>query len=145
MQKAILALGLSMAAAAAPLAHALAAEPAPAPVLSPAITVEQTLTGQPVVLPQGAVAVAMRLAEFPAGFQGPVHKQPYARYAYVLSGRLRVNYEEQKVTKEFGPGAFMVEGIDQWHSVETIGPAPVKLLVIDQTPPGAASVVIKGR
>jgi quercetin dioxygenase-like cupin family protein len=135
MQKAILALGLSIAAVAAPVAQAWAAD----------ATFDRTLTGQPVVLPQGPVTVAMRVAEFPAGFHGPVHKQPYARYAYILSGRLRVSYDEQKVTKEFGPGELMVEGIDQWHSVETVGPDPVKVMVIDQTPPGAPNVVIKGR
>jgi quercetin dioxygenase-like cupin family protein len=87
----------------------------------------------------------MRISEFPAGFHGPVHKQPYPRYAYLMSGRLRVTYDDQKVVKEFTAGDFMVEGIDQWHSVEAIGPEAVKVLVIDQTPPGAPNVVIKGR
>jgi len=123
-------------------AVALAAA-APAQPTSSAVKFDQTITGQPVILPQGPVAVEVRVSEFPAGFKGPVHKQPYARYAYILSGRLRVHYEDGGVTKEFGQGEAMIEGIDQWHWVEPVGSEGVKVLVIDQTPPGAANVVIR--
>jgi len=124
-------------------AAAAVAAAAPAPMTSTAMKFERTITGQPVTLPQGPVAVEVRLAEFPAGFKGPVHKQPYARYAYILSGRLRVHYEDGGPVKEFGPGEAMVEGIDQWHWVEPVGPEGVKVRVVDQTPPGAANVVIR--
>jgi quercetin dioxygenase-like cupin family protein len=134
MKLLVVALGLAVAAPAA-------AEPAKA--TSTALQFDRTLTGQPVTLPQGPVTVEMRVSEFPAGFKGPLHKQPYARLAYILAGRLRVHYEVGGVTKEFGPGEAMVEGIDQWHWVEPIGPEGVKVLVIDQTPPGVANVVIR--
>jgi quercetin dioxygenase-like cupin family protein len=132
----LLVLGLALA-----LAVPAAAQPTKA--TSTAIQFDHTLTGQPVTLPQGPVHVEIRVSEFPAGFKGPVHKQPYARYAYILSGRLRVHYEDGAVVKEFGPGEAMVEGIDQWHWVEPVGDKGVKVLVVDQTPPGAANVVIR--
>jgi quercetin dioxygenase-like cupin family protein len=134
---------LAVTVASAHLSPAQAAEPAKAPASGTVF--DHTITGQPLILPQGPVAVAMRVSEFPAGFHGPVHKQPYPRYAYVLSGRLRVTYDDQKVVREFGPGELMVEGVDQWHSVEAVGPEAVKVMVIDQTPPGAQNVVIRGR
>ena len=121
----------------------LAAHAAPAQPTSTSLPFDATVTGQPVVLPQGPVHVEFRVSEFPAGFKGPVHKQPYARYAYILSGRLRVHYEDGGLVKEFGPGEAMVEGIDQWHWVEPVGSEGVRVLVVDQTPPGAANVVIR--
>ena len=133
-------LSLALALAAPGLAARAAG---PAQPTSTAVSFDRTITGQPVVLPQGPVKVEVRVSEFPAGFKGPVHKQPYARYAYILSGRLRVTYEDTKLVKEFGPGEAMIEGIDQWHWVEPVGADGVKVLVIDQTPPGAANVVIR--
>jgi quercetin dioxygenase-like cupin family protein len=133
MKKTILALGLAVATAVAAPGLARAAE----------VTFDRTLTGQPVVLPQGPVTVAIRVSDFPANFHGPMHKQPFARYAYILAGHLRVTYEDSGLVKEFGPGDAMVEGIDQWHFVETLGGESVKVLVVDQTPPGAPNVVIR--
>jgi quercetin dioxygenase-like cupin family protein len=133
MKKTILALGLAVATAIAAPGLARAAE----------VTFDRTLTGQPVVLPQGPVTVAIRVSDFPANFHGPMHKQPFARYAYILAGHLRVTYEDTGLVKEFGPGDAMVEGIDQWHFVETLGGEGVKVLVVDQTPPGAPNVVIR--
>src|ERR1700684_3221699 len=102
---------------------------------------DHTITGQAVVLPKGPVTVTISASTFPAGFHGPWHKQPYPRYAYILSGRLRVTYEEGWLVREFGPGEAMAEGIDQWHRVDVIGPDDVKILVIDQAPPGASNVL----
>jgi quercetin dioxygenase-like cupin family protein len=121
---------------------ALSAE-APKPTSAPASTFDRTLTGQPLVLPQGPVTVTFRISEFPAGARLPVHKQPYQRYAYIISGRLRATYIDEKVVKEFGPGEVMVEGVDQWHFVEAVGPENVKVMTIDQTPPGKAAVELQ--
>jgi len=141
MRHAILTAGVLAAVALGWPAASYAAEPA-----KPSSTeqrADHTLTGQPVTLPQGPVVAIMRLNFFPAGFKGPLHKQPYQRYAYVISGRLRVTYDDPKLVREFGPGEMIVEGVDQWHWVEPVGPEGVKVLTIDQTPPGAPNVVIK--
>ena len=144
MKHAILWTGLLVASAPIWPGAARAAEPAPpAKPSSFEQSAERTLTGQLVTLPQGPVVAVMRLNVFPAGFKGPLHKQPYQRYAYVLSGRLRVTYDDPKLVREFGPGEMIVEGVDQWHWVEPVGPGGVRVLTIDQTPPGAPNVVIK--
>jgi hypothetical protein len=37
----------------------------------------------------------------------------------------------------------VVEAIDQWHSGEALDGKPVRLLVVDQAPPGQVNVVMK--
>jgi quercetin dioxygenase-like cupin family protein len=106
-------------------------------------TFDRTITGQALVLPKGPITVTVQLATFPAGFSGPWHKQPYPRYAYILSGRLRVIYEDSGLVREFGPGAAMAEGIDQWHRVDVVGAGDVKILVVDQAPPGVSNVIVR--
>jgi quercetin dioxygenase-like cupin family protein len=120
---------------------ALAAEPAKPTSVGGAF--DRTVTGQPLVLPQGPVTVTFRVNDFPAGARLPVHRQPYQRYAYILSGRLRVTYVDENLVKEFGPGEVMVEGVNQWHFVEAVGPENVKVMTIDQTPPGKANVELR--
>jgi quercetin dioxygenase-like cupin family protein len=123
--------------AAAPAA-ALAAEPA---LVTPILRTETTVTGQPIALPQGAVQVSAVTLEIPAGGKLPPHQHPYPRFAYVLSGRLSVTYVDQKLTKVLGPGDFLVEAVGQTHFGETLGPEPVRLLVIDQAPPGHVNTI----
>jgi quercetin dioxygenase-like cupin family protein len=123
--------------AAAP-AGAFAAEPI---VTTPIVSTQTTTTGQPVALPQGPVQVSAVTIEIPAGGKLPLHQHPYQRFAYVLSGRLRVTYVDAKITREVGPGDFLVEAVGQTHFGEALGSEPVKLLVIDQTPPGKVNTV----
>ena len=100
-----------------------------------------TATGQSISLPPGPVEVVISRTEIPAGGTLPMHKHPWPRYAYVESGRLRVHWEAAALTREFGPGDTVVEAVDQWHEGAAIGPEPVRLIVIDQVPPGAANLV----
>jgi quercetin dioxygenase-like cupin family protein len=44
----------------------------------------------------------------------------------------------------FGPGDFLVEAVGQTHFGVALGSEPVKLLVIDQTPPGKTNTVLVG-
>ena len=83
------------------------------------------------------------VAEIPAGGALPMHKHPWPRIAYVQSGRLRVHYEAAGLVREFGPGEAAVEAIDQWHEGEVVGDAPVRLIVVDQVPPGRSNVVAR--
>ena len=50
--------------------------------------------------------------------------------------------ETGKIT-DLGPGGFIVEALDQWHSGQNPGTEPLKLLVIDQTPAGVKNVELK--
>ncbi|MGZ8281744.1 MAG: cupin domain-containing protein [Allosphingosinicella sp.] len=100
-----------------------------------------TVTGQNISLPQGAVEVVITRTLIPAGGSLPMHKHPWPRYAIVESGRLRVHWEQAGLTREFGPGEAVIEAIDQWHEGVAIGPEAVRLIVVDQVPPGATNLV----
>ncbi len=125
-----------------------AAEPAAAPPASSAAAAvtllaraSTTVTGQPLGIPEGPWEVAISASELPAGGALPMHKHPWPRYAYVERGRLRVRYEAAGLVREFGPGDAVIEAVDQWHEGEVVGPDPVRLILLDQLPPGATNVV----
>jgi quercetin dioxygenase-like cupin family protein len=126
-----------------------AAEPAAAPAAAPSsqaavtqiLRASTTVTGQPLAVPDGPWEVAVWASELPPGGLLPMHKHPWPRYAYVERGRLRVRYEAAGLVREFGPGQAVVEAVGEWHEGEAIGPDPVRLIVLDQLPPGATNVV----
>lgn len=127
------------------LAFALVAGPAlaqpPAPVSTPISAQDKTLSGQPIVLPQGRVVVTFTETLVPVGGVLPPHKHPYPRYAYVVSGRLRVTNLVSGTVSEVKAGELAIDAIDQWHEAIVLGAEPVKLMVIDQAPPGVANTV----
>jgi quercetin dioxygenase-like cupin family protein len=98
-----------------------------------------TITGQPIAMPP-AFEVVISRTEIPVGGVLPMHRHPWPRYAIVEQGRLRVRYEEAGLVREFGPGEAVIEAIGQWHEGEVVGAEPVRLIVIDHVPPGAANV-----
>ena len=116
-------------------------DPPPTPTATVVERTRTTVTGQPFTAPQGPLEVVISIAVIPAGGALPMHKHPWPRFAYVESGRLRVHYEEAGLAREFGPGEAAVEAIDQWHEAEVVGDAPVRLIVVDQLPPGRSNVV----
>jgi quercetin dioxygenase-like cupin family protein len=131
--------------ACAPLTTASALDSgAAAPVIvTPVRTTTVTSTGQPISLPQGNVEVSASLYDIAPGATLPVHKHPFARYGYVLSGTLKVTNVDTGKSDVFKTGDFIVEMIDQWHQGSNIGADPVRLLVIDQIEPGAKATVLR--
>ena len=109
-----------------------AAETYPGVVVTPIAKSTLTITGQPIVLPRKSPQVLVSTYEIAPGTTLPDHRHPYARYAYVLSGTLRVTNTETGKIEDFKPGQFVIESINQWHKGANIGSEPVKLLVIDQ-------------
>lgn len=124
-------------------APALALEQAKAVVVTPLMTTSETSSGQPIVLPRTDVQVIVSTYEIQPGATLPVHKHPYARYAYVISGTLSVANEATGQTAIFKPGDFLLEAIGQWHQGANVGADVVKLLVIDQIEKGNATVILK--
>ena len=100
-----------------------------------------TVTGQPLGAPPAPHEVVFSTTVLPPGGALPMHRHPWPRYAFVESGRLRVRYEQAGLVREFGPGEAVVEAVDQWHEGEVVGAEPVRLLVIDQVPPGEVNLV----
>lgn len=107
------------------------------PVSTPIGSYTATNSGQPIMPPAGPVQVVAQTVEIPAGGRLPVHRHPHQRYGYVLSGRIQVDNLDAGTSVTYGPGEVIIEALGQWHTGAALGTEPVKLLVIDQVPPGA--------
>lgn len=114
----------------------LAQERAPAETATEIARTMKTATGQPIALPQGPIQVVASIYSLAPGARLPEHKHPFQRYAYVLEGELTVQ-QAQTSSRVYHAGDFIVESVDGWHFGAAAGTGPVKLLVIDQAPPGA--------
>jgi quercetin dioxygenase-like cupin family protein len=138
----ILTIAALLAASLTP-AHALDSGAAAPVVVTPVKSSTVTATGQPLVLPQKNVEVTASIYDIAPGATLPVHKHPFARYAYVLAGTLKVTNADTGKSDVYKTGDFIIEMIDQWHHGSNIGADPVKLLVIDQIEAGAQATVLK--
>ncbi len=98
---------------------------------------------QPITLPSGPLRLVVSQYVIPPGSVLPVHRHPYARYAYVQAGRLKITNVQSGVAKIFGPGDVVVEMINIWHSATPVGTETVRLLVFDQLPPGGVATVLR--
>jgi quercetin dioxygenase-like cupin family protein len=114
---------------------------APKVTVAPVFSTDTTVTGQTIEVPANP-HVAVSLATFPPGAALAVHKHPYPHYVYVLEGTLTVTNTETGKVFDVPAGGFLVEMTDTWHFGKNNGLTPVKLLVIDQLPPGVTSNVI---
>ena len=102
-----------------------------------------TSSGQPIVLPQKDAQIVASIYDVMPGATLPVHKHPYPRYGYVLSGNLRVTNMETGQSDSYKPGDFIVESVGQWHKGANIGGEPLKLLVIDLVENGQTATVLQ--
>src|SRR5262249_16734519 len=117
-------------------AAAIATEVAqPDAVTTPLARTTTTATAQPtMVLAKPEVIVA--LTTIPANGATHVHKHPYQRFVYVLSGNLRVANMTTGGHNDYKPGTFVAEMRDTYHFGAPADGHEVKLLVIDLVPPG---------
>lgn len=106
----------------------------------PAI-LDATLSGQPIRAPAGDLRVTVSQAVIPAGGRLAAHKHPYPRVVNVLAGRLKITNLDTGQTRDAVAGDWMVDAVDQWHEAVVVGDEPVRLLTIDQAPPGAAVTI----
>jgi len=110
-------------------------------VVTPLTSTTTTASGQRIEVPAHP-EVVVSLFELAPGVALPVHKHPYPRYGFVLSGTLEVTVMGGK-TYRYKTGDFMAEVIDQWHMGKNVGATPVRLLVIDQVAPGHSNTIIR--
>ena len=113
-----------LAAALLTLGHPAFAE-TPQVVVTPVFSTTTTASGQPIVLPQANAQVIVSTYDIAPGARLPVHKHPSPRYAYVLSGTLRVTEQASGKTFDYQTGQFIVEVLNAWHFGENIGTDPV--------------------
>lgn len=124
-------------------APAVAQQPSTDVVVTPILSTTTTVSGQPIVLPQGDVEFVSAMYEVQPGATLPAHKHPFPRYGYMLSGNLSVTNLETGRTIDFEPGDVIVEATDQWHTARNTGSEPVRLLVIDLVEQGQRNVVLR--
>lgn len=103
----------------------------------------RTAAGQPIRLPQGDARVSMSEFTLAPGARLPVHKHPFPRFAYVLTGTLAVTDQETGRTIVYKPGDMVVEVVDRWHSGANAGPTPVRLLVIDEVAGDVSNTILR--
>ena len=104
----------------------------------------KTLTndaGQSIRLPRGRLQLVVSTYDIPPGAKLPMHKHPYQRYAYVLEGALTVD-QVGRGPRVYHAGEFVTESVNRWHFGENAGKEDVRLVVIDQLPPGKTSTVL---
>ncbi len=100
-----------------------------------------TTSGEAIILPDGPVeAVVSRYSIAPHAAL-PVHKHPYVRLGYVLSGSLLVTNIDTHRSRTFKAGEAIVEDVGQWHAARNLHARAVELLVIDLAPPGATNTL----
>jgi quercetin dioxygenase-like cupin family protein len=133
----LLAISIALTSLAAPV---FAKQPV---VVAPVVSTQKTASGQPIVLPQQNVQLVVTRLTIAPGATLPQHEHPYQRYAYVLSGHLKVTMSDTGQSFTYGPGDFIVEMRNEWHSADTVGNQPVVLLVIDQVVAGHSNVVLR--
>ena len=118
-----------------------AAQVPPAP--GKPVTIDATLSGQPIRAPEGPLRVTVTQTVIPAGGRLPVHKHPYPRVVNVLAGRLKITNLDTGQVREAAAGDWMVDAVDQWHEAEALGDEPVRIMTVDQAPPGATVTIPK--
>ncbi len=96
--------------------------------------------GQAIALPHRPLQLVVSIYTIAPGARLPQHKHPFQRYAYVLRGDIKVE-QVGSSSKLYHAGEFIVESVNRWHFGEAVGETPVKLLVIDQLPPGRKATV----
>jgi quercetin dioxygenase-like cupin family protein len=121
--------------------------PAPAAGAAASVTIllrsAATVTGQPLRSPEPPWEAVISRSELPAGGALPRHRHPWPRFVYIEQGQLRVSYEASGLVRDFGTGEAIIEALDEWHEAVVIGPAPVRLIVFDQLPPGQTNVALR--
>lgn len=111
--------------------------------VTPILRSRQTVSGQPLKLPQGEAEIAAAAVEIPAGGALPIHQHPWSRFVYVERRSLRVINHDTGAAMDFEAGQVVPEVVAQWHEAKALGASAVRLIVIDLVPPGVNNTVMK--
>ncbi len=118
-------------------------DPAGEVIITPVLSANVNSAGQPIVFPQSNGHVTVSVFEIAPGATLPVHKHPFPRLGYVLSGFLRVANLQTGLSQTYKTGEPVLESVGEWHEGTNPGPIPLRLLVIDLMETGAHNTVLK--
>lgn len=102
----------------------------------------QTVSNQPLKLPQGPAEMVAAAIEIPAGGATPIHQHPWSRFVYVEKGPVRIVNHDTGATLDFQSGQVLPEVVAQWHEGRALD-TPARLIVIDVVPPGVNNTVMR--
>lgn len=138
-------LGLVLVAATAPGASIATSTEAAAPISTNTLVVRtaQTVSGQPLRLPQGNAEMVATAVEIPPNGKTTIHQHPWSRFVYVERGPLRVVNLDTGQTHDLQTGQVFAEVVGQWHQGSAPGPRGARLLVIDLVPPGVTNMKMR--
>jgi quercetin dioxygenase-like cupin family protein len=103
-------------------------------IVTPVARATSTISGQPIVLPQGSPQVTVSIYELPPGATLPQSADPGVRYDYLLSGSLRVTDPGTGAVSNLSQGQFFVAPTGAWNSAMNPGDAETRVLIIRQAP-----------
>jgi quercetin dioxygenase-like cupin family protein len=103
----------------------------------------QTISGQPVRIPEAPRELVVSETRVPVGGVLPPHKHRWSRYVYVADGFISVLNLDTGKEHTFGPGSVIAEAVDQWHEGQAVGRHGARLIAFDQVPPGEANIIFK--
>ena len=131
---------------AAPTSSSSPSQQAPAESSGPLVLLkEQTFTvlDQRVKYPTKKPAqISSSILTLLPGDETGWHKHGTPLYAYVLEGKLTVDYEAG-VTKEFTAGTALLEAINVWHNGSNKSQEPVRILVVNLGAKGVTNTVMR--
>lgn len=113
----------------------------PDAVTTATMRIAKTATGQAIDIPAHPEIIVSQTI-IPVSGATRVHKHPFQRFVYVLAGNLRVTDMTTGEHHDYKPGDFIAEMRGTYHFGANQGPGEVKLLVIDQVPPGTRTNVV---
>jgi len=116
--------------------QAAAATPEPEPANPIQTRYDQTITRQPLARPPTPFQLLVTRVTYSPGHVIACHKHTYPRYVYVQAGHLRVTTYNPHAEHNFTAGQVVVEAIDQWHEGRVMGSEPLRLVAMEQVPPG---------
>ncbi|HEX9965753.1 MAG TPA: hypothetical protein VGB04_12320 [Allosphingosinicella sp.] len=99
----------------------------------------ETMSGQRLVAPQGAMEVHVTRDEVPSG-PIPMHMHFWPRYVFVESGEVQVTLLDGGAMQTFTKGQTIVEPLEKWHSGVVVTKKAV-LISVEQTPPGGCNTI----
>ncbi|MFZ4125002.1 MAG: cupin domain-containing protein [Rickettsiales bacterium] len=110
----------------------------PNSIISEIAHTTQTVTGQPIEVVEQPEFVVSRIT-IGVGQRLPIHKHPYQRIGYLVSGTLDLVDVARNTRKTYKAGDMVIEMRDEWHYGENISNQPAELLLIDTVPIGSKS------
>jgi quercetin dioxygenase-like cupin family protein len=106
-------------------------------------TAAVTAAGQFIVLCLNPATIVVSIYKTAVGAALREHKHPFARYADVLTGTLRVSDTETGHSNIYKAGDFIIQAIGQWHPAVNLDDRPLQLLVTDQQAGQKSNVVLR--